>query len=249
MNDQDAEEVHRANLRRYANLARTYPNGRHIYDMEYLAYKMLSEWVLISAAGIDDACVANIGCGECLEELWFLPRVRKWDAYDCTPEVIEASKRRISKTFAGGVAGRYRAYVVDCRHLVGKGDYDVVLCLSVLEHFVLEEDISSTLRNILAMLRPGGKAVISISNAKNFLYTEYASKQIACGNYAWERPLCPDAFRQKLNSAGLQVIRISSEMQLCNGTRDIYLQQINEAIVSLGSRMGFLVEKRDKAYK
>ena len=243
MDDELKDKDHLNIIARYTDLSYKYTSGRHRYDMDYISYKIMSEWKLIGETGILNGRVANIGCGECLEELWFLPLAEKWDSFDCTPKVIEKAIELIQSVFSPSISSKFNGHVTDCRHLRTKEKYDVVLCLSVLEHLREMDDIILTLKNIHSLMDTNAKAVISISGERNDLYSDYVNDKIAHGEYAWEKPLDPDFFSVLLNKAGLKVIDLSSEMHICNGTDNVFMQKINVALMPLGSRLGFLVEK------
>jgi SAM-dependent methyltransferase len=94
----------------------------------------------------------------------------------------------------------------DVRHLpLGDGCLDVVLSNSTLDHFVAEQDIEQSLRELARVLKTGGILLVTLDNPRNPLFLLFRA---AVGWLGLSYPLGKTLSRRKLlrmlNDAGLE---------------------------------------------
>lgn len=230
---------------RYQLLAQTFPLGRHKYDIDFLIYKVVSEWRLIQQADICEKNILDLGCGECLEAYWFLPLVNHWHSIDFIPEVIANLNENMNNTFSKTILDRFTASVRDIRDTkIEENSFDVVLCLSVLEHFRNYEDVIRTLNEIHRIMKVGGRGVISVTGSSHSIYKKYSERMIKEGKFSWEKAMEIKDFINLVESCGFLVLETSSELFISNCAKERLIEEINKAIAPLGSRVGFLIEKK-----
>jgi SAM-dependent methyltransferase len=131
---------------------------------------------------------------------------------DVSEEVVDAARRKTPKLMG---------IVADVRALPFPDDsVDVVVSFSTLDHFEAEESISSSLREIARVLRPGGQALITLDNLSNPLVRLRQAlpfrllNRIGVMPYFCGATLTPPAFREAIEIEGLTV-EMSTSLMHC----------------------------------
>ncbi len=108
---------------------------------------------------------------------------------------------------AQGLQIDYRCDAVE--NLVGAeaGGFDVVLCLEVVEHVA---DPAQFLKNVAALMRPGGLMIAATLNrtaralATAVIGAEYVLRWLPRGTHDWSKFMTPDELANALRAGGLE---------------------------------------------
>lgn len=116
---------------------------------------------LVRLLGPDDDLL-EVGCGRGYTCLKLAPHVRTVTGIDVTDAAVEESRELLR---AGGVdnAKVVKGFADDVAGLFPPGSFDAVLSIDVYEH-LHPDDADEHLRQVHAVLRPGGRAIIVTPN-------------------------------------------------------------------------------------
>lgn len=147
--------------------------------------------------------VLDIGCGGGLVSEPLARLGAQVTGVDASAELIAIARDHAT---AHGLAIAYEAILSDV--LVKRQQtYDVVLALEVIEHVA---DADAFLRNIKALLKPQGVAILSTLNRtpqsylKGILAAEYLVRWVPRGTHDWSQFRKPSELVQQAADAGLQ---------------------------------------------
>ena len=107
-----------------------------------------------------------------------------------------------------GVAVDYRLVEAEALAREAPATFDVVTCMEMLEHV---PDPGSTLAACAALVRPGGRVVVSTinRNPKSYLFAivgaEYLLRLLPRGTHDWSRFLTPAEVARHARDAGLEL--------------------------------------------
>jgi SAM-dependent methyltransferase len=114
--------------------------------------RALAPWLRVPAG----ARVLDVGCGVGRWSRLLASRGASVTGIDLSPTMIAEAERR---TRAGGLADRCRFLVQDCATLDVAGSFDLILCVTVLQHMLDVGALRSALQRIARHLAPGGRIV------------------------------------------------------------------------------------------
>ncbi len=114
--------------------------------------RALEPW--LRAAG--GARVLDVGCGVGRWSRLLASRGAHVTGVDLSPTMIEEAGRRARKD---GVAQRCRFLVQDCAELDVDGPFDLILCVTVLQHILDAGALRAALRRFAQRLAPAGRLV------------------------------------------------------------------------------------------
>ena len=115
--------------------------------------RALEPW-LRPAAG---ARVLDVGCGIGRWSRLLAARGACVTGVDLSPTMIAEAKRR---ALAGGLASRCRFVVQDCAALEVAGSFDLILCVTMLQHMLEMDALRSALRRMALHLAPRGRLIV-----------------------------------------------------------------------------------------
>lgn len=101
--------------------------------------------------------VLDVGCGVGRWSRLLAARGACVTGVDLSPTMIAEARRRAA---ASGLAGRCRFLVQDSAALDTAGSFDLILCVTVLQHILDVRALRSALRRMALHLAPGGRLVI-----------------------------------------------------------------------------------------
>jgi 2-polyprenyl-3-methyl-5-hydroxy-6-metoxy-1,4-benzoquinol methylase len=107
---------------------------------------------------LSNARILDIGCGEGSVSLQYLAPGNRITLVDVSEAMLERARANVDPALAGNVEVRAGDFQV----LDGERAFDVVLCLGVLAHV---DDVARSIRKVASLTRPGGRAVIQITDA------------------------------------------------------------------------------------
>jgi len=189
-------------------------------------------WIRARVKWADDAEILDLGCGDGRHVRALARLGLSATGIDIAPTLIEKAKRTNPE-------GRY--YVRDARHRTGTRQYDGVLCLyDVLGSSPDPKDDELILKNIVAVIRPGGSVILSVMNAT----------AVTSALTEWQRPDSYPAFVSALDQ-----LRPSRTMQ---DTGDIHNPDLlvlfdgtfyrKEQFLSAGDKLPREVVVRDRRF-
>ncbi len=121
--------------------------------IDFSQRRALQPW-LRTAAG---AKVLDVGCGIGRWSRLLASRGARVTGVDLSPTMIAEAARRAA---AAGLASRCRFIVQDCAALEIGGSFDLILCVTMLQHLVDIEAMRCALRRMAQHLAPQGRLII-----------------------------------------------------------------------------------------
>jgi len=115
--------------------------------------RALAPWLAVPAG----ARVLDVGCGVGRWSRLLAARGARVTGIDLSPTMIAEAERRAR---ASGVAGRCRFLVQDCAALDVGGVFDLILCVTVLQHILDGGALRAGLERIVWHLAPRGRLVV-----------------------------------------------------------------------------------------
>jgi ubiquinone/menaquinone biosynthesis C-methylase UbiE len=115
--------------------------------------RALEPWLRVHAG----ARVLDVGCGVGRWSRLLAARGAEVTGIDLSPTMIDEAGRRAR---SGGVADRCRFLVQDCAELDVEGSFDLILCVTVLQHMLDIGALRAALRRIARHLAPSGRLVV-----------------------------------------------------------------------------------------
>lgn len=140
----------------------------------YLYKKMRTDGKLIDMAGIVDKDVLNIGCFYPYDELTYGNLVRRWVAIDVSEEAVRGAKTAFEKHRDNIPSGRVTFKVMDAQRMDFRdNEFEVVLCLSVIEHIPSYEKRLELIREMARV--SSDFVIITTTDIDNKEYREFHS--------------------------------------------------------------------------
>jgi len=121
--------------------------------IDFCQRRALEPW-LRTAAGTR---VLDVGCGVGRWSRLLASRGARVTGVDLSPTMIAEARRRAA---ASGLASRCRFMVQDSASLEIPGSFDLILCVTVLQHILDGAALRSALRRMASHLAPGGRLVL-----------------------------------------------------------------------------------------
>lgn len=211
---------------------------------DYLASKMLSDHYLASKVDLWGKQVLNIGCApHPIDEIMYVRKVKEWVASDINPNVINANQSLCAEELHPDIFRRMRFETADATALkFADASFDVVFAMSSLEH-IPGERWKDAMKEISRVLKPGGHAVITMSNKLNYAYYLWSKKVQRSGSaeFGFEECIYPWTMRSALVDAGLEPKEFVSNFWF---SPSIWAGVLAIPLLKwFGPRMGYLARK------
>ena len=182
--------------RRGAGLAAVCSYGMPFFYNRYIDLVQrlaLSRWLRVA----HDARVLEIGCGVGRWTRRLAAQTPQVTAIDLAQTMLVEARRR---TVAAGVDKRCRFVSSDVTDLAVRGQFDLIVGVTVLQHVMDESRFDTAIAEIAARLAPGGRAV---------LLEAAPSRTTARCDSAVFRARAEADFRRAFSQAGLSVVAVT----------------------------------------
>lgn len=163
-------------------------------------------------APLAGARALDVGCGGGLLSEALAKAGARVTAIDLAPDLIQVAKLH---RLESGVEVDYRECSAEALAQELPGRFDVVTCMEMLEHV---PDPSSVLRACAALLKPGGRLLLSTLNrtpaafALAIVGAEYLARLLPRGTHQYRDFIKPSELARWLRAEGLQLEDVSGLM-------------------------------------
>lgn len=231
-------------LRAYNDKAKDFRKTDKRERWPYLASKMLSDHYLMHKINLTENTLLNIGCApHPIDEIMYARKVKKWISSDINFNALKANRTISQEELSLKISGKIVHCCCDATKLgFADASLDVVVALSALEH-IPEEGWKKAIAEIARILKPGGFAVITMSNKLNFPYYFWSLRQQSLPEceFGYERCIFPWQLRSQIVNAGMRPVEFQSNFWL---TTSIWMRFVKIPFLKyFGMRMGYLIQK------
>ncbi|WP_242103451.1 bifunctional 2-polyprenyl-6-hydroxyphenol methylase/3-demethylubiquinol 3-O-methyltransferase UbiG [Lysobacter sp. M2-1] len=161
---------------------------------------------------LQDARVLDVGCGAGLLSEALAKSGAQVTAIDLAPDLIKVAKLH---RLESGVEVDYRLQSAEALAAEAPASFDAVTCMEMLEHV---PDPGAILAGCAALLRPGGRLVVSTLNrtpaafALAIVGAEYVARILPRGTHQYRDFIKPSELAKWLREAGLELEDVSGLM-------------------------------------
>ena len=161
-----------------------------------------------AAGGLSGKAVLDIGCGAGLVTEGLAARGALATGIDLATDALQAAQLHGVES---GIKARYQAISAEELAAASPGQFDVVVCLEMLEHV---PDPSSVIAAAAALAKPGATLVFSTINrnpkafALAVLGAEYVLGLVPRGTHDYAKFIRPSELTQWARAAGLEPVEI-----------------------------------------
>jgi 2-polyprenyl-6-hydroxyphenyl methylase/3-demethylubiquinone-9 3-methyltransferase len=154
---------------------------------------------------LQDARVLDVGCGAGLLSEALAKSGAQVTAIDLAPDLIKVAKLH---RLESGVEVDYRLQSAEALAAEAPASFDAVTCMEMLEHV---PDPGAILAACAALLRPGGRLVVSTLNrtpaafALAIVGAEYVARVLPKGTHQYRDFIKPSELAKWLREAGLEL--------------------------------------------
>ena len=167
------------------------------------------DWIDRMAGGLAGKRVLDVGCGGGILAESMAGRGAIVTGIDLAEKPLGVAKLH---GLESGIAVDYRLVSAEALAADQPGAFDLVTCMEMLEHV---PDPASTFAACAALVRPGGRVVVSTinRNPKSWLYAivgaEYVLRLLPRGTHDWSRFLKPSEIARHARNAGLDLVAVT----------------------------------------
>jgi 2-polyprenyl-6-hydroxyphenyl methylase/3-demethylubiquinone-9 3-methyltransferase len=167
------------------------------------------DWIERMAGGLAGKHVVDVGCGGGILAESMAGRGANVTGIDLAEKPLGVAKLH---GLESGIAVDYRLVSAEALAAEHPGAFDLVTCMEMLEHV---PDPASTVAACAALVRPGGRVVVSTinRNPKSWLYAivgaEYVLRLLPRGTHDWSRFLKPSEVARHARNAGLDLVAVT----------------------------------------
>jgi ubiquinone/menaquinone biosynthesis C-methylase UbiE len=215
------------------------------YSWDYLSTKMMSDHYLLSKINLENKTLLNIGCApQPIDEILYVRSVSKWTATDINENVVKSAAQICKNELSPGIFNKITFEVADATKLTYPDEsFDVVIAMSTIEH-IPQHGYRLAIAEISRVLKPGGEAVITMSNKLNFPYYFYSKRMQRDPDcvFGYEEFVTPFELKRCLLANKLQPVEFASDYVYTRSGILKYLLLI-PILKYYGARMGYLAIK------
>jgi 2-polyprenyl-6-hydroxyphenyl methylase/3-demethylubiquinone-9 3-methyltransferase len=163
------------------------------------------DWIDSRSGGLRDRRVVDVGCGGGILTEAMCIRGADVSGIDASEDAIEAAR---AHAIQSGLEIEYRTTTAEEMAETGPAEFDIVVCMEMLEHI---PDPESAIAALARMVRPGGHVFVSTLNrsprafAEAILAAEYLLRLLPAGTHEYARFIRPSELAGALRRAGLEV--------------------------------------------
>jgi len=198
-----------AELAKFGALAHRWWDPRSEFKPLHDINPLRLDWIERMAGGLAGKRVVDVGCGGGILAESMAGRGANVTGIDLAEKPLGVAKLH---GFESGIAVDYRLVSAEALAAEHPGAFDLVTCMEMLEHV---PDPASTVAACAALVRPGGRVVVSTinRNPKSWLYAivgaEYVLRLLPRGTHDWSRFLKPSEVARHARNAGLDLVAVT----------------------------------------
>ena len=194
-----------AELAKFAALAHRWWDPESEFKPLHEINPLRLAWIESIVGTLAGKRVLDVGCGGGILAEAMATRGAQVTGIDLAEKPLGVARLH---TLESGVAVDYRLIEAETLARETPATFDVVTCMEMLEHV---PDPGSTLAACAALVRPGGRVVVSTinRNPKSYLFAivgaEYVLRLLPRGTHDWSRFLTPAEVARHARDAGLEL--------------------------------------------
>ena len=194
-----------AELAKFAALAHRWWDPESEFKPLHEINPLRLAWIESIVGTLAGKRVLDVGCGGGILAEAMATRGAQVTGIDLAEKPLGVARLH---TLESGVAVDYRLIEAERLARETPATFDVVTCMEMLEHV---PDPGSTLAACAALVRPGGRVVVSTinRNPKSYLFAivgaEYVLRLLPRGTHDWSRFLTPAEVARHARDAGLEL--------------------------------------------
>jgi len=198
-----------AELAKFGALAHRWWDPRSEFKPLHDINPLRLDWIERMAGGLAGKRVVDVGCGGGILAESMAGRGATVTGIDLAEKPLGVAKLH---GLESGIAVDYRLVSAEALADEHPGAFDLVTCMEMLEHV---PDPASTVAACAALVRPGGRVVVSTinRNPKSWLYAivgaEYLLRLLPRGTHDWSRFLKPSEVARHARNAGLDLVAVT----------------------------------------
>jgi SAM-dependent methyltransferase len=215
----------------------------------YLGSKALSDWYLLSEAGIAGKMILNVGCAEPIDELHFAELAQFWVSLDINTDILRVAKDLYLDS--APVSQRQKAVfcAADATTLpFSSASFDIVVSFSAIEHIPEASDRMQVFLEVARIVKPSGYFVVTVPNRWNLPWDRWSTRAMKEGktDFGYGYNYSPIELKKLLQQAGFEPVEFSSDFRL--PYQVLPLKRLDNlfrtGLVYLGERMGYLARRK-----
>lgn len=208
MNTSQKENVDYQEVEKFARLADAWWDKtgefKTLHDINPLRMAFIEQAVDLSRAKVVD-----VGCGGGILTEALAQKAAETSGIDMAEPSLAVATEHAKQS---GLTIDYRCMAVEDLAMQESGQYDVVVCMEMLEHV---PDPSAVIRACAALLKSGGKLFLSTlnRNAKSYIQAivaaEYVLRMLPRGTHDFRKFITPSELARMCRTAGLSTEVVS----------------------------------------
>lgn len=212
--DEVARQHQQEVLAAYDRYAERMVHNGYRFNPIYLSSKGLCDWSSLHEVDLRNTRVLNIGLAEPIDELHFVERVGKWIAIDINQSILSTSLRIFRSLVHPSYHDRVSMVMMDARNLAFvDNSFDWVMSFSTIEHIPSEIDRLKVLSEVTRVLRPNGKAIITVPNRySSFRFTHRRNMRAGISDYGYSHLYSVRELKRCLSQVGLRPEKFVSDL-------------------------------------
>jgi SAM-dependent methyltransferase len=232
----------------YSKYAEKIKKQGYRHNPVYLASKALSDWYLMSLAGLAGKTILNVGCAEPIDELHFAELCKYWISLDVNSDVLRAAHEVYHRLVSDDRARKVTFCCADATSLpFPEESFDLVVSFSAIEHIPAAADRLQVFREVARVLTPSGYFAVTVPNRWNIPWNRWLKQALREGttDFGYGYNYSPRELKRHLEQTGFRAIEFSSDFRLPYRLLPISRADdaVRTALLYFGERMGYLAQR------